>query len=320
MTRIKGRLQFLETHDWMNISFFLFLSLVSFIFVTQSLERFLLPVVNIFIIFFIVIIVSNYESKNYIDQSAPPFARFIRFWYPVFTILFCFKEVYVIMISHGDKLHDGVLAQIDRAIFGGNPTQMLHQFSHPYLTEFFQIVYGIFYLMPVIFASELYLWHRYGEFKYATFVIMFGFYLSFIGYLLVPAVGPRFVLHEFATTDAELPGVYLTQTIRDFINLGESIPKGEMNAILVAQRDAFPSGHTIVILLITYLSRKFRSGSFYFYLPYSLLMVFSTVYLRYHYVIDIIAAVPFVLATVFVSNMLYKNKLNGIAEFGAKSK
>ena len=293
----------------MNVAFFLFLSIVSLIFVDSVFEKILLPIVNVFIIFLIVFIVSNYESKNYNDNDAPGFARFVRFWYPVFTILFCFKEVYVIMISHGDKLHDEVLANIDRFIFGFNPTEYLWQFAHPYLTEFFQIIYGVFYLMPVIYAAELYFWHRYKEFKYATFVIMFGFYLSFIGYLLVPAVGPRFIVHDFSATDLELPGIFLTQIIRDVINLGESIPKGEANAILVAQRDAFPSGHTIVILLITYLSRKFKSRSFYFYLPYSILMIFSTVYLRYHYVIDLIAAIPFVITTILVSNFLYRKNL-----------
>ncbi len=310
MDFIKGRLRFLETHDVMNIVFFLFLSIVSLIFVDNVFEKVLLILVNVFIILLIVFIVSKYEGKNYIDNEAPGLARFIRFWYPVFTILFCFKEVYVIMISHGDKLYDEVLAQIDRSIFGINPTEFLWQIANPYLTEFLQIIYGVFYLMPVIYAAELYFWHRYDEFKYATFVIMFGFYLSFIGYLLVPAVGPRFIVHDFSATDMELPGIFFAQIIRDVINLGESIPKGETNAILVAQRDAFPSGHTIVILLITYLSRKFRSRSFYFYLPYSILMIFSTVYLRYHYVIDLIAALPFVITTVLVSNFLYRNNID----------
>jgi membrane-associated phospholipid phosphatase len=291
----------------MNVAFFLVLSMISLVFVKENPEWWLIPVVNLVIISIAVFIVSTYEARYKDDETAPPVFRFIRFWYPVFTIMFCFKEVYVIMISLGDKLFDDVLVQIDKAIFGFNPTEFLYGAASPIFTEILQIVYGLFYLMPVIFASELYFWHRYNEMKYTIFVIMFGFYLSFIGYLLVPAVGPRFTIHDFTVTDAELPGLFFSQMIRDFINMGESIPKGEINAILVAQRDAFPSGHTIIILLITYLSRKFRSNSFYFYLPYSVLMLFSTVYLRYHYVIDLIAAVPFVLVTVAVSNYFYKN-------------
>lgn len=293
----------------MNIVFFLFLTLVSLIFVGSTPESLLIPAINILVILISIRIVSDYEMNFPDDESAPGMARFIRFWYPVFTILFCFKEVYVIMISHGDFLYDSYLISLDRLLFGVDPTKALFGLRHPVLTEVMQVIYGIFYLMPVIFASELYFWHRYGEMKYAIFVIMFGFYLSFIGYLLVPAVGPRFTLHDFASTDNELPGLFFTQIIRDLINFGESIPKGSADAMLLAQRDAFPSGHTIVILLIAYLSLKFRSKSFFFYLPYSVLMIFSTVYLRYHYVIDLIAAVPFVVITVLVSNYFYRNKL-----------
>jgi membrane-associated phospholipid phosphatase len=107
----------------------------------------------------------------------------------------------------------------------------------------------------------------------------------------------------------ELPGVLLTNILRDIINFGESIPKGITNPEYVAQRDAFPSGHTIIILLITYLSHKIRSKSFYFYLPYSVLMIFSTIYLRYHYVIDLIAGVFIATITVYIANLIYKRKL-----------
>lgn len=302
------RLKLLELHDRMNVFFFAFLSVVSIVFVNEFPERALLPLFNIAIIVIAVYIVSEYESRYEDDFSAPPLFRFVRYWYPVFTILFCFKEVYVIMFSRGDKLMDELLINADRLLFGFDPTVELSGYSNPFATEFFQIIYGIFYLMPVIYASELYFWHRYEEFKYASFMIMFGFYLSFVGYLMVPAVGPRFTLHDFHSTDTELQGLWLTQIIRDIINFGESIPKNATDAIHVAQRDAFPSGHTIVITLITYLSWKIRSKSFMFYLPYSLLMIFSTVYLRYHYVIDLIAAIPFVLVTIGITNYFYSEK------------
>ncbi|MBK8550579.1 MAG: phosphatase PAP2 family protein [Ignavibacteria bacterium] len=164
--------------------------------------------------------------------------------------------------------------------------------------------------MPLIYAMELYIWHRYEELKYAFFVIFFGFYLSFIGYLLVPAIGPRFTLFDFQSLNLEMPGIFLADKIRYIIDVGESIPANVPNPEAFAQRDAFPSGHTLIVILITYLSHKIKSNSFYFYLPYSILLIFSTVYLRYHYVIDLIAAVPLALITIFVANKLYKGKIN----------
>lgn len=225
-------------------------------------------------------------------------------------ILFCFKEIYVIMLGAHNELYDQVLIKIDRWLFGVNPTEFLSAYLNPYAVEFFQIVYGLFYLMPVIYAMELYLWHRYEELKYAIFVIFFGFYLSFIGYLLVPAIGPRFSIHDFHKINLELNGLFVSEFIRNIINFGESIPQNISNPEFFAQRDAFPSGHTIIIILLTYLSHKIKSKSFYFYFPYAILMIFSTVYLRYHYVIDLIAAIPVVLITVFAANKLYAGKIN----------
>jgi len=213
-------------------------------------------------------------------------------------------------MSLNQSLYDPQFIKIDYWLFGVNPTQYLNKFTNPFLTEFLQIIYGLFYLMPVIYAMELYLWHRYDELKYAIFVVFFGFYLSFIGYVIFPAIGPRFYLHEFHSINSEMPGIFLAEKIRDFINFGESIPKNIPNPQDFAQRDAFPSGHTIIILLITYLSHKIKSNSFYFYLPFAAVMILSTVYLRYHYVIDLIGAVPIVLIIIFIANKLYGGKIN----------
>lgn len=307
--RFKGNLRYLDIPDVTNQIFMILLAVLILLFVKNPAAKFLIPLLNILLCILITYFVSHYEKKPETEKTQRSFSRFLRFWYPAFMIMFCFKEIYLIMISLGHPLCDDTLIKIDRWIFGFNPTQYLSNYSSPISVEFFQIIYGIFYLMPVIYSAELYLWHRYDELKYAVFVILTGFYLSFLGYVLFPAIGPRFTLHDFSRTDIELRGLFFAGYIRDIINFGESIPASVSNPEDYAQRDAFPSGHTIIILLITYLSHKIKSNSFYFYLPYSLLMLFSTVYLRYHYVIDLIGGIPFVLVTIFLANRIYKGRI-----------
>jgi membrane-associated phospholipid phosphatase len=305
---LKQNLKYLDIPDVTNQVFLIILGILSLIFVDQYPDKLFIPVINLVLCLFIIGVVSHYEKKTESLKRKRSFSRFFRFWYPVFTILFCFKEIYLIMIDANKVLYDDVLIKIDQFIFGVNPTEFLSAFLNPYAVEFLQVIYTLFYLMPVIYGMELYLWHRYEEFKFAMFVMLFGFYLSFLGYLLVPAIGPRFTIHDYHQIEIEVPGLFLASILRDMINFGESIPKGISNPEFYAQRDAFPSGHTIIIILITYLSHKIRSKSFYFYLPYTILMIFSTVYLRYHYVIDLIAAIPFVLITIFIANRLYKGR------------
>lgn len=306
----KKNLDFLEIPDITNQLFLLLLALISLISIKNTSEKYIVLFVNLVLCLLIIYFVSHYEKKSYEDKRQRSVSRFLRYWYPVFMIIFCFKEIYLIMINLNHGLYDSYLIRIDQWIFGQNPTDYLSRFLNPYGVEFFQIVYGLFYVMPVIYALELYLWHRYDELKFAIFVVLLGFYLSFIGYVIFPAVGPRFTLHDFHLTDAELPGIYFAEKIRSFINFVESIPQNVSNPQDYAQRDAFPSGHTIIILLITYLSHKIRSNSFYFYLPYSILMLFSTIYLRYHYFIDLAGGIPIVLITIYTANKLYGNKIN----------
>ncbi|MEW6194705.1 MAG: phosphatase PAP2 family protein [Bacteroidota bacterium] len=200
---------------------------------------------------------------------------------------------------------DNYLIIIDRFIFGFDPTIELYKISSPLLTELLQIVYGTFFFLPVILGVDLILSDKTNEFKYSTFIIVFGFVLSFIGYLLFPAIGPRFTLHNFATNNIEMPGLFITDMLREIVNSGESIPSGTPNPASVVQRDAFPSGHTQMTLLVMYLSVKFVSRLKLFFLINGSLLIFATVYLRYHYVADLIGGFLFMLLTLLSGKYFY---------------
>lgn len=299
----------LERPDILNQLFLIFITCIIIINYDKIPGSLIYIVLNIVLTLVIIFVTSKYAREKYQTPAIRHSFKVFRYWYPIITILFYFKEIYVIMISVEKNIFDAYLIYADRFIFGVNPTEVLSKISTPYLTEFLQIVYCIFYLLPVIYGLELYLWKRYEEFKYAMFLILLGFYLSFVGYLILPAVGPRFTLHDFSSLSLELPGVWLTDYIRTIINYGESIYPSEMKyAINVAQRDAFPSGHTIIIVCITYLSYKFKSKSFRFYLPYLPLLMFATVYLRYHYVIDVISGFLVAVISILISNFIFRNK------------
>lgn len=304
-----NNLKLLEKHDVLNQVFLYIITIIIVVNIQVIPSGYYYVLINFVLSVFTVFVIIKYEKLGFAEKHVRGLLKILRFWYPLLMVLFYFKEIYLIMINVGSVLYDDLLIRIDYWIFNSNPTQILFSLSNPLLTEFLQIIYNLFYLMPVIYGLELYLWHRYREFKFATFLILLGFYLSFFGYLILPAIGPRFTLHNFENLNLEMPGIFLTELLRDIINFGESIyPKNVPNPETIAQRDAFPSGHTIIILLITYLSAKFKSGSLYFYLPYSLLMIFSTVYLRYHYVIDLISGFAVALISVFIAMFVYKDE------------
>ena len=250
--------------------------------------------------------------------------RFLHDWYPVAAIFLVFKEVYVVIQTIGRVDIDTALINLDRAIFGADPTVWISRFSLPVLTEILQIAYVSYYLLMITLAAELYLRKNYEKFAYGIFAFTYGFMLSYLGYILFPAVGPRFTLHAFNSIETELPGLYVTDFLRQFINAGESIPNGVANPIAVAQRDAFPSGHTQMIVMVMYFASKYRLMSRYVLYVMGTLLIISTVYLRYHYVVDLIAGVLFMAFTVWTAPTLYKGwerlRLRLLGEVDLKSK
>ena len=227
------------------------------------------------------------------------FLKGIYDWYPVPMIFFIFKEVHVIIQSQVRNDWDNTLIGIDRAIFGTDPTVWLTKFSSPLLTEILQIAYASYYIIMLAVGIELYLRKEQQKFSFSIFIIVYGFVLSYIGYLTFPAVGPRFTLHDFYSMNSTLPGLWITNTIRDLINTGESISKNAINAYTIAQRDVFPSGHTQMTLISIYLSHSYKLKVRYLIYIFGTLLIVSTVYLRYHYVIDVLGGVVFMWLTLW---------------------
>ena len=230
----------------------------------------------------------------------------IHLWYLVPFVFIVFKELHTMIDPIREMTYDETLIKIDRFIFGTDPTKALFKISNPLLTEILQIIYGTFFFLPVILGVDLKLQKKSYEFDYSAFIIVFGFILSFLGYILVPAIGPRFTLHNFGMNNIEMPGLAVTDFLRSIVNGAEGITMGVSNPAAVVQRDCFPSGHTQMTLLVIFLSVKFKSRARWFFIINGTLLIFATVYLRYHYVADLIGGLIFMILTLTTGKYLYR--------------
>jgi membrane-associated phospholipid phosphatase len=223
-------------------------------------------------------------------------------WYCYPIVLFVFKQLYLMVRPIHPIDYDHVFIAIDRWMFGVDPTVWMYQFAHPVLTEILQTAYFSYYILFIVLGVGIYRRYPIREFDHAAFLIVYGFYLSYLGYFLMPAIGPRFTLHDFLTLDSELPGLFLTNTFREIINAGESIPRGVLNPQEVVQRDVFPSGHTQMTLLTLFLGFRYRLSTRWLMLVLGSLLFIATVYLRYHYVVDLVGGVAFFGLTVWTGD------------------
>ena len=209
--------------------------------------------------------------------------------------------LFVILIyqSLGDLIQylhpdiDSMLIRIDFFLLGVHPTVWMERWTVPWLTDLLSLAYASYYFFPVVLAIALYLKNPKRDFEVAMFVLLLGYYVSFIGYILFPAIGPRHTLTHLQTVPLE--GSVITDFIRDTLNSWEH-----------NKRDCMPSGHTQVALMVLFLSYRYRRLLFYFLLPVASGLILSTVYHRYHYVIDLFAGAFLAVACVIIGPRLYE--------------
>jgi len=178
---------------------------------------------------------------------------------------------------------DPFLIQMDLSLFGVHPTLWMERWIVSWFTDIMSFAYGSYYFLPVILIAKLYLNDRRDPFNTSMFVLVFGYYISFIGYILFPAIGPRYTLTHLYSVPLE--GSFLTDVVRDGLNALEN-----------NKRDVMPSGHTQIALMVLYLAYRYERILFYTFTPLVVGLIVSTVYLRYHYVIDLIAGAGAVIA------------------------
>ena len=188
---------------------------------------------------------------------------------------------------------DPWLIQIDLFLFGAHPTVWMERWIVPWFTDVLSLAYLSYYFLPLTLIVVLYIRNRKPEFNEAIFVLAFGYYASFIGYILFPAIGPRYTLTSFHSVSLE--GTWITDFVRDTLNYLEH-----------NKRDCMPSGHTQIVLMVLYLAYRYEKFLFYLFFPIICGLILSTVYLRYHYVIDLFAGVGFAIASLIIAPRLYR--------------
>ncbi len=223
--------------------------------------------------------------------------RNLRFFYVIPMVYPMYQQSQQLVPALHPRDYDALLI---------DPTRWIAQYAHPLLTEYLQVCYVSFYLLPIIVALSFFLQRRISTMLSFGRMIVFSFYVSYLAYFALPAIGPRFTLHEFDRLDQELPGLVLTPALRALVNEGGGIEPGAANPEKVVNRDCFPSGHTMMTLLTIVLAWRYRSSVRLLVTIIGASLIVATVYLRYHYVVDLIAGALCAGAMLIVEPRVYR--------------
>jgi len=217
--------------------------------------------------------------------------RFIRNFYPLMLLGYFYPETDYLNNIFFPNL-DSFIANLEVTIFGGHPSIWFSAYFHwKWFNELMNFGYFSYYFLIFIVCYSLYL-KSIENFRYGLFIICMSFYMYYILFILFPVAGPQFYL---TPPDNQLPNAYFfSWAIRFVHDLGEG-PTG-----------AFPSSHVGIVLILIYLAYKFTPKLLKWLIPVSILLILSTVYIKAHYVIDVIAGVLSFPTMYWISSTTYQ--------------
>ncbi|QSQ18538.1 phosphatase PAP2 family protein [Myxococcus landrumensis] len=190
---------------------------------------------------------------------------------------FFYASVKATIPALGLATRDAWLFSLDARVFGGTtPSVWLQRWSVPWVNEVFSAAYLSFH----VYLHLAMLWAVVGprEKAEAFFGQVFAAYVpGIVGYYLVPAVGPVAAFPELFTVPIE--GGWVTR----------------LNAMVVASGsstyDLFPSLHVFITLVLLGHDARANPRRFRWMVPVAGGLFLSTLVLRYHYAVDLLAGV-----------------------------
>lgn len=221
------------------------------------------------------------ETVPMFRQWWPKILETLRAWFPLFMLIYCYGLMQPVIGQglFGDQ--DALLARWDRLLFAGHDPRVLCEaiISRP-LSEWLSAAY-IFYapLYPIVLAAVSAKADA-APFRELAFALTLTLAVGYVLYTVVPAQGPLF-LDKF---DVDLD-VYYAGWLKWQLMDRTRVP-----------RDCFPSLHTAASLTLLWGAFRHVRWLFWVLLPVVLSIPLACVYLRYHYVVDVLAGILLTLA------------------------
>ncbi len=235
-----------------------------------------------YLIFFILLFIFIYYKKQ--SNSFKDAINFIReIWiYPFFVISSIVGISLVTIFS--PNVYDKLMENIDfHLLLGHHLSKILLPLYVSPFPKIFAYFYDLMLFYPIFLSGVLFVKKDHKNLRKLTLAFILAGIFGWVFYFIVPVVGPKF-----------------------FERFGDKV------RFMPIPRNCFPSLHTVWGLLVLIYARRHSRKLFYFFSLFVLPMVVATVYLKYHYLIDLIAAIPFTylivkLVDVFW-NKYYKSK------------
>ena len=214
-----------------------------------------------------------------------PWAAAAIDWLPLPLVVFTYEMLHRVVPGCWPGTIDRWLADADLALFGDHAAVLLDPIVARPLTTLMSCFYAAYYPLMVSLALWLYLRGMRTAFREYCAGVVGSLFVGYLGYLFLPALGPHAYLPH-GTWSVPLDGDFIGPAIR-------SLNENHQGAF---PRDAFPSLHTANAVTVLLVAWRHDRRAFGVYLVPCLGLIAATVYLRWHYVVDVAAGAALAIA------------------------
>lgn len=190
-------------------------------------------------------------------------------------LLWFYQAIQRIVPAARLPMYDTALLELDEQILGDTPSVAMSVFADPGYTEILSACY-LFYLVYLHLALLDGVIGPLDRMVRLARVVFLAYVPGLCGYLLVPAKGPMSILPPLFAHP--LPGGWVTELNSHFVASASSV------------YDVFPSLHVLITLALLTYDSCYNWLRFWLVLLPSVGITISTIYLRYHYGVDLVAS------------------------------
>jgi membrane-associated phospholipid phosphatase len=209
--------------------------------------------------------------------------QFFRLCYiQAIYIIYFTESIWLSQLIFNGASFDWIFANIDFRIFGYQPAIQFPRYFQQYrmINELFFFSYFFYYGLVATGVWILFIRKRYQEATRTLFIISVSFFIMYVWFIFFPVKGPKYYF-------AELNRMWYTN-FQGF--LFTKVMKGLFNNTNLGGA-AFPSSHVALALIAFILNCRYNRYLVPVYLPLTILLFISTIYLYAHYFIDIPAGI-----------------------------
>lgn len=250
-------------------------------------------------------------------QQGGAVVRFLREFYPILLYTAFYRETGLVneMFVHGYV--DPWVMGWDAALFGCQPSLVwMDRWPARWWSEIMYGCYFSYYFMIAGVALTLLIRNRV-QFNHFITVVSLVFYVCYFIYVLVPVMGPR-IFYQDGLQVSALGGEAVQHPrwgvlTEDPPPYPESVRRGVFFNIVAflyryfeSEGAAFPSSHVALALVTLYFSWHYLPRVRWLHLVLAIGLCLSTVYCRFHYVVDVFAGMALALGLVPLVNRLHR--------------